>query len=238
MKYCPNCKHKLRKDDKFCPNCGKKLIIPTKKKVEEKPKAKKVIKKLVKEKKKPIKKIIKEKPKHKMKKKVENKERKPKEKKPIEESKKPPDKAVIKGEFTEGEKIPDEGISIKEDKTVAVPIPNLDSESVLISEKPEKKEKLRVNKVIYGYLAMISFFLFTILNMALSERVTDMSILMRDVLFIGGAVFYFAWFGLGLYFLKDEETRIHGLILFILWLIFGMKSITHQTVPWYERIFK
>jgi len=104
--------------------------------------------------------------------------------------------------------------------------------------KPEKKEKKGINKVIYGYLAMISFFLFTILNIALSERVTDASTLLRDVLFVGGTIFYFAWFGLGLYFLKDEETRVHGIILFVLWLIFGMKSITYQTTPWYERIFK
>jgi len=103
---------------------------------------------------------------------------------------------------------------------------------------PEKKEKKRINKAIYGYLAMISFFLFTILNIALSERVTDVSTLLRDVLFVGGAIFYFAWFGLGLYLLKDKETRIHGVILFVLWLIFGMKSITYQTTPWYERIFK
>jgi len=146
MKYCPDCNHKLRKDDKFCPGCGKKLITPTKKKKIQEVKPQKVI--------------------------------------------------------------------------------------------PEKKEKIRINKVIYGYLAMISFFLFTMLNMALSERVTNISTLLEDVLFFGGAVFYFAWFGLGLYFLKDKETRIHGLILFVLWLIFGMKSITYQTTPWYERIFK
>jgi len=116
-------------------------------------------------------------------------------------------------------------------------------------EKKEKKEPRKVikeprkvikepRKVIYGYLAVISFFMFTIVNIILSERLTNMSTLLRDFLFIGGTISYFAWFGLGIYLLKDEETRIHGIILFVLWLIFGMKSIAYQTTPWYERIFK
>jgi len=104
--------------------------------------------------------------------------------------------------------------------------------------KEPKKEKKEPRKVIYGYLAMISFFVFTIVNIILSERVTDMSTILRDFLFVGGTVSYFAWFGLGLYLLKDTETRIHGLILFVLWLLFGMKSLAYQTTPWYERIFK
>jgi len=108
--------------------------------------------------------------------------------------------------------------------------------------KEEKKEPKKVikepKKVIYGYLAVISFFVFTIVNIILSERVTDMSTILEDILFVGGTVSYFAWFGLGLYLLADKETRIHGLILFVLWLLFGMKSLAYQTTPWYERIFK
>lgn len=107
-----------------------------------------------------------------------------------------------------------------------------------VEKEPEKKVKKGVNKAVYGYLAMISFFLFTLLTINLSERAMNVVPLLDHVLFVGGAIFYFAWFGLGLYLMKDEETMIHGIILFILWLIFGMKSFTYQEMPWYERIFK
>ncbi len=104
--------------------------------------------------------------------------------------------------------------------------------------KPVEKEKKRLNKAIYGYLVMIFFFLFPMSNIILSDRLTDIPTLLENFLAIGGSICYFAWFVLSLYLLKDRETRIHGIILFVFWLVFGMKSIAYQTTPWYERIFK
>jgi hypothetical protein len=77
-----------------------------------------------------------------------------------------------------------------------------------------------VKKTVFiGYLSMILDFIFIIfwyVSLVLSIEIEDVGMIIGIWLAI---IDFFVWLGLGIYLFKNKETKNHGKILLIIWLI-------------------